>query len=421
MKVMIIGRGGREHTLGWSLAKSFEGRDFYFVPGNGGTITIGQNIEDLKDYDDMVKFAKEKEVNLTVVGPEKPLVDGIVDKFREAGLSIFGPTKKAAQLEGSKAFAKELMRDARVPTASFEIFEDFNAAKNYIEKISSEFVVKVDGLAGGKGAFVCANPGEGVRALEVIMQEKKFGDSGDAVVIEDCLKGQEVSVLALVSGDKVLPFLPSQDHKRIFDGDKGPNTGGMGAYAPVPFMRRGEVLEIKERIFLPTIKELLKRGIEYKGVLYAGLMITRRGPKVLEFNVRFGDPESQAILPLLKEDFLDLLFKTNEGKLPDRINWSKQSAVAVVVTSCGYPGRYETGFEIVIRDQSCILLHAGTRIEDRVLYTNGGRVLSVVGIGSDLQSAKEKAYRCIKKIKFTNMCFRKDIGDKGIKRFKYRG
>lgn len=418
MKVMIVGSGGREHTLGWTLARSFEGRDFYFVPGNGGTITIGHNIEYINNYDDMTKFAKEKGIDLTVVGPEKPLVSGIVDKFREEGLRIFGPTREAAQLEGSKVFAKELMRDARVPTANFEVFDNFNGAKNYIEKIKCPFVIKADGLAGGKGVFVCVNVGEGVRALELVMLEKKFGSSGDKVVIEDCLTGQEVSVLALVSGDRVLPFLPSQDHKRIFDEDRGPNTGGMGAYSPVPFMRKGELVEVKEKIFLPTVKELLRRGIEYNGVLYAGLMITSRGPMVLEFNVRFGDPESQAIFPLLEDDFLELLFKTLDGELPDKINWSGKSAVAVVVASNGYPGHYETGFEIVIRDHPCILFHAGTRIEDRVLYTNGGRVLSVVGLGNNLMNAKEKAYSCIKKIKFSNMFFRNDIGDKGIKQIK---
>jgi len=344
MKVMIVGSGGREHTLGWTLARSFEGRDFYFVPGNGGTITIGHNIEYINNYDDMTKFAKEKGIDLTVVGPEKPLVSGIVDKFREEGLRIFGPTREAAQLEGSKVFAKELMRDARVPTANFEVFDDFNGAKNYIEKIKCPFVIKADGLAGGKGVFVCMNVGEGVRALELVMLEKKFGSSGDKVVIEDCLTGQEVSVLALVSGDRVLPFLPSQDHKRIFDEDRGPNTGGMGAYSPVPFMRKGELVAVKEKIFLPTVKELLRRGIEYNGVLYAGLMITSRGPMVLEFNVRFGDPESQAIFPLLEDDFLELLFKTLDGELPDKINWSGKSAVAVVVASNGYPDHYETGF-----------------------------------------------------------------------------
>ncbi|MCK4225724.1 phosphoribosylamine--glycine ligase [candidate division WOR-3 bacterium] len=415
MKIMIVGGGGREHALGWALVKSFEGRDFYFVPGNGGTITIGHNVENLKGYDEIVRFAKEKEIDFTVVGPEKPLVSGIVDKFREEGLSIFGPTKEAAQLEGSKAFAKELMKEAHVPTASFEIFDDFNAAKSYIEKNSAPFAVKADGLAGGKGAFVCSNVGEGIKALELLMQERKFGEAGDTVVIEDCLKGQEVSVHALVSGDKIYQFMPAQDHKRAYDGDRGPNTGGMGAYAPVPFLGKVQLSEIKERIFLPTIVGLEKRGIEYKGVLYAGLMITRSGPKVLEFNVRFGDPEIQVILPLLNEDFLELLLRTNEGDLPDGIAWSDQSAVGIVVASDGYPGKYETGFEIVICDNSCILFHAGTRIENRVLYTDGGRVLSVVGVDRSLKKARDKTYKCIEKIKFTNMYYRKDIGDKGIK------
>lgn len=420
MKIMIVGGGGREHALGWTLAKSFEGRDFYFVPGNGGTITIGHNVINLKNFDDMIKFAKKNSIDLTVVGPEKPLVEGIVDKFLDEDIKIFGPTKIAAQLEGSKAFAKELMKDACVPTSDFEIFDDFNAAKKYIEKKTLPFVIKADGLAGGKGAFVCMALDDGLKALKTIMLEKKFGGSGDKIVIEDCLTGQEVSVLSLVSGDKVLPFLPSQDHKRVYDGDKGPNTGGMGAYSPVPFMRKGDLIEIKEKIFLPTVKELLKRGIEYNGVLYAGLMITKTGPKVLEFNVRFGDPESQAILPLLEDDFIDLLYGTMEGELPDKINWSKKFAVAVVIASRGYPANYESGFEIVIRDHPCILFHAGTKIEDRVLYTNSGRVLNVVGLGKTLVSAKGMAYNCINKIKFSNMYYRNDIADKGIKQFKRR-
>ncbi|MEA3432704.1 MAG: phosphoribosylamine--glycine ligase, partial [candidate division WOR-3 bacterium] len=378
MKIMIIGGGGREHSLGWTLAKSYEGRDFYFVPGNGGTITIGQNVTNLGDYESIIKFASENSIDFTVVGPEKPLVEGIVDRFREKGLKIFGPDKKASRLEGSKVFAKDVMDKASVPTASFEIFDDFNTAKRYVEKRESPFVVKTDGLAAGKGAFVCPTTENGLEALETIMEKKKFGESGNVVVIEDQVFGEEVSMLALISGDKILPFIPSQDHKQLYDGDKGPNTGGMGAYAPVPFLKKGEISEIKKRIFQPTIKELRKRGIEYNGVLYAGLMITKEGPRVLEFNVRFGDPETQAILPLLKEDFLELLIKTNNGELPDKLKWDNRFAVATVLASGGYPMNYEKGFEIVIRDNPCILFHAGTRIEDRILYTDGGRVLSAV-------------------------------------------
>lgn len=415
MKIMIIGGGGREHALGWALAKSEGGRDFYFLPGNGGTISIGHNIKGLKDHDSIIDFAKKERIEFTVVGPEKPLVDGIVDRFNEEGLSIFGPSKEASQLEGSKAFAKEVMQNANVPTAAFEIFDDFNAAKRYIEKKGAPFVIKADGLAGGKGVVVCSNKREGIEALEILMLERKFGESGEIVIIEDCLSGIEVSVLALVSGDKILPFIPSQDHKQIYDKDKGPNTGGMGAYAPVPFISGKDTTRINKEIFTPTINELKKRGIEYKGVLYAGLMLTKEGPEVLEFNVRFGDPETQAILPLLNEDFLELLLRTNEESLPDKLDWNNQYALAVVLASGGYPGAYEKGFEIVIRENDCILFHAGTKIEDRVLYTNGGRVLSVIGVSDDLEGAKQKAYQCIKRISFKNMFYRKDIGDKGIK------
>ena len=414
MKIMVIGGGGREHTLGWALSKSDEVRDFYFVPGNGGTLSLGHNINNLEN-EDIIRFAKEKKIDLTVVGPEKPLVQGIVDKFREEGLPIFGPMKDAAKLEGSKAFAKELMAAANVPTASFEIFDEFRAAKNYVENKREPFVVKADGLAGGKGCFVCRHAKEGLRALEVLMEERKFGDSGKTVVIEDCLGGEEVSVLALISNDRILPFLPSQDHKRANDNDRGPNTGGMGAYAPVVFIGKDELTEIIENIFLPTIKELGRRGIEYKGVLYAGLMISKSGPKVLEFNVRFGDPESQAILPLLEDDLLELLLRTNDYNLPGKINWDRGWAVAVVLASNGYPGKYKKGFEIDIKDNSCVLFHAGTRLSDGILYTAGGRVLSVVGLGEDLITAKKKAYKCISKVKFSDMYYRKDIADKGIK------
>lgn len=415
MKIMIIGGGGREHTLGWALAKGYEGIDFYFLPGNGGTITLGQNVSGLDDHSSIVDFALKNEIDLTVVGPEKPLVDGLVDKFQQKNLKIFGPVKKAARLEGSKIFAKELMAEAGVPTASFEVFDDFNAAKKHIEKIKENFVVKADGLAGGKGALVCDNIEDGYRALETLMKEKKFGSAGESVVIEDKLRGQEVSILALISEDKILPLIPSQDHKQLYEGDNGPNTGGMGAYAPVPFVSSRDISWIKEKIFRPTISELARSGIEYNGVLYAGLMLTKSGPQVLEFNVRFGDPETQAILPLLEGDFIELLMKTLDGNLPDRINFKNESAVAVVLASGGYPGDYEKGYEIVIRNNSCLLFHAGTRINERILYTDGGRVLSVVGTDRKLENAKKKAYKCIEKINFTNKYFRKDIAAKGIK------
>ena len=417
MKVLVIGGGGREHTIGWTLSKSDKVSRLYFAPGNGGTSVIGDNI-DYSGISDILDFAKKEQIDFTIVGPEQPLVDGVVDLFRKEGLKIFGPSKDAAQLEGSKAFSKEVMAQADVPTASFEIFDDFNAAKKFVEEIGEHSVVKASGLAAGKGVIVCSSKRKALEALESIMEKKKFGEAGETVVIEELLIGEEVSVLALVSGDKVLPFLPSQDHKRAYDNDEGPNTGGMGAYAPTPFLRENEIPEITEKVFKPTIKELQKKGIEYKGVLYGGIIMTKDGPKVLEFNVRFGDPETQVILPLLEDDLLDILMKADDYDLPDKLNCSRDSALAVVMASKGYPGGYEKGFEIDIPDFDCTVFHAGTKAEEGRFYTSGGRVLACVGISDDLMSAKEKTYRCVEKIECSNLFYRKDIGDKGIRYLK---
>jgi len=420
MKVLVIGGGGREHTIGWKLSKSSKVSELYFAPGNGGTSVIGGNVN-LSNLKDTLDFAKKKEIDFTVVGPEQPLVDGVVDLFEAAGLKIFGPTKEAAQLEGSKAFSKEVMASGNIPTASFEIFDDWGAAKRFVEKIGERSVVKASGLAAGKGVIVCNSKKEALEALESMMEKKKFGEAGNTVVIEELLVGEEVSILALVSGDKILSFLPSQDHKRAYDNDKGPNTGGMGAYAPTPFLRKNEIPEIKEKVFKPTIKELEKKGIEYKGVLYGGLIMTKEGPKVLEFNVRFGDPETQVIIPLLEDDLLELLLKANDYDLPDELNCSNDSALAVVMASKGYPGSYEKGFEINIPELDCSVFHAGTKTEEGRFYTSGGRVLACVGVSSDLISAKEKTYRCVEKIECSNLFYRKDIGDKGIKYLKRQG
>jgi phosphoribosylamine--glycine ligase len=417
MKVLVIGGGGREHTLGWMLSKSDKISKLYFAPGNGGTSVLGQNISYF-GIKDIVDFAKRERIDFTVVGPEQPLVDGVVDLFKEEGLNIFGPAKDAARLEGSKAFAKEIMASANIPTASFEIFDDFNAAKNYVESHGELSVVKASGLAAGKGVIVCHSKREALNALETIMEMEKFGDAGKTVVIEELLVGEEVSVLALISGDKILPFLPSQDHKRAYDNDEGPNTGGMGAYAPTPFLTESEMPEIIEKVFSPTIKELQRRGVEYKGVLYGGLIMTEEGSKVLEFNVRFGDPETQVILPLLEDDLLELLLKANDYNSPDKLNCSSGSALAVVMASKGYPGSYEKGFEIDIPNSDCTVFHAGTKAEEGRFYTSGGRVLACVGISDDLISAKEKTYRCVEKIECSNLFYRKDIGDKGIKYLK---
>jgi len=417
MKVLIIGGGGREHTLGWKLSKSNKVSKLYFAPGNGGTSVLGENIS-YSGINDMVDYAKKEQIDFTVVGPEQPLVDGMVDSFKAEGLNIFGPAKDAARLEGSKAFSKEVMASANIPTASFEIFDDFNTARRYVEKGGELSVVKASGLAAGKGVIVCHSKREALKSLESLMEKQRFGEAGRTVVIEELLVGEEVSVLALISGDKILPFLPSQDHKRAYDNDEGPNTGGMGAYAPTPFLREAEMPEIKEKVFKPTIKELEKRGIEYSGVLYGGIIMTKDGPKVLEFNVRFGDPETQVILPLLEDDLLDVLMKSNDYTLPDNLKCSRNSALAVVMASKGYPKKYEKGFEINIPETECTVFHAGTKAEEGCFYTSGGRVLACVGVSHDLISAKEKTYRCIEKIECSNLFYRKDIGDKGIKYLK---
>lgn len=417
MKVLVVGGGGREHTLGWKLSKSSEISQLYFAPGNGGTSILGKNLN-LPNLKDLINFAKKEKIDFTVVGPEQPLVDGLVDLFQAEGLNIFGPTKDAAQLEGSKAFSKEVMASANIPTASFEVFDDFDAAKKYVESHGEHSVVKASGLAAGKGVIVCYSKKEAIDALEALMERKKFGQAGDTVVIEELLVGEEVSVLALVSGDKILPFLPSQDHKRAYDNDEGPNTGGMGAYAPTPFLNENEIPEIKEKVFKPTIEELTRRGIEYRGVLYGGIIMTADGPKVLEFNVRFGDPETQVILPLLKDNLLDVLLGANDYNLPEKLNCSSDSALAVVMASNGYPGSYEKGFEINVSESYCTVFHAGTKAEEGRFYTSGGRVLACVGVSHDLVSAKEKTYRCVEEIECPNLFYRKDIGDKGIKYLK---
>ncbi|MBN1694126.1 phosphoribosylamine--glycine ligase [candidate division WOR-3 bacterium] len=414
MKVLVIGGGGREHTVGWRLSKSDKISKLYFAPGNGGTSVLGENVN-LSALDDMLAFAKRENIDFTVVGPEQPLVDGVVDLFEDEGLKIFGPSKAAALLEGSKAFSKEVMASANVPTASFEILDDFRAARRYVESHGEHLVVKASGLAAGKGVIVCQSRKEALNALESIMGKKRFGEAGNTVVIEELLVGEEVSVLALVSGEKILPFLPSQDHKRAYDNDEGPNTGGMGAYAPTPFLTESEMPKIIERVFKPTIKELMRKGIEYKGVLYGGIIMTKDGPKVLEFNVRFGDPETQVILPLLEDDLLEVLIKANDYTLGDKLNCSQNSALAVVMASKGYPGSYEKGFEINIPDLDCNVFHAGTKAEEGRFYTSGGRVLACVGVSNDLISAKEKTYRCVERIECSNLFYRKDIGDKGIK------
>lgn len=424
MKVLIIGSGGREHALCWKLSQSTEVSNLLCVPGNAGMSESGVCINiDILDFSGLVKLVKENNVDLTIVGPEAPLVNGIVDYFQKEGLAIFGPNKKAAQLEGSKAFAKEFMFKYNIPTARFDIFDNPSAAKECVEKVGVPLVVKADGLAGGKGAIICKTKQEAATAIDMIMVEKKFGKAGDKVLIEEMLIGEEASLMAFCDGDTILPMVPSQDHKRIFDSDEGANTGGMGAYAPTPIVTAQIYEQLKKDIFGNFITGLKKEGIEYKGVIYAGVMITKTGPKVLEFNVRFGDPETQVVLPLLKTDVLKVICAVINKELDKlAIEWEEKSCVCVVLASGGYPGNYETGKEIfgleeVKSIEDVIVFHSGTAFDDeKKLQTTGGRVLGVTTSGKDLGEAIDSAYKSVDKIKFEEMHYRKDIGAKGLKK-----
>lgn len=411
MKILMVGSGGREHALVWKLAQSKNAQKIYCAPGNGG---ISQQAEcvDIKaeDIKGLLNFAINNKIDLTIVGPEMPLAMGIVDEFQRHGLRIFGPSKYAAQLEGSKVFAKQLMQAHKIPTAKGEIFGNLKDAVSYIKRGNAPFVVKADGLAAGKGVIICHDKKEALNAVEMIMDKKVFGDSGNKIIIEECLVGEEVSILAFSDGKNILPLVPAQDHKRIYDDDKGPNTGGMGAYSPVPLINDKLNLRIDKEILEPTIKAMAAEGNPYTGILYAGLMITKDGPKVLEFNVRFGDPETQAVLPRMESDLLNPMLCAINGDLSGcRISWIDSPCVCVVIASGGYPDKYEKGYPIEGLDtvKDAIVFHAGTKYEKGKFITNGGRVLGVTALGDD---AINKCYNAISKIKFKDMHYRKDIG-----------
>jgi len=422
MKVLVVGSGGREHALVWKIAQSETVDKMYCAPGNGG---ISRDVECVnikaEDIGGLIKFVKNNSIDITVVGPEIPLVNGIVDEFEKNGLKIFGPSKAAAQLEGSKAFSKKIMLKYKVPTALSEEFISSEAAMRYLEKQKYPLVVKADGLAAGKGVIICTDRDEAVRAIKTIMEDKVFGDSGAKIIIEEYLNGEEVSVLAFSDGKNVIPLVPSQDHKRIFDEDKGPNTGGMGAYSPLPVMNEKMLGEVKEKILLPVVLGMEKEGILYKGILYAGLMLTKDGPKVLEFNARFGDPETQAVLPRMESDIMEPIIGVIAGDISRCvIKWKTDACVCVVIASGGYPDRYEKGFEISgLNDvEDAVVFHAGTILEDGNILTSGGRVLGVTALGADIQNAIDKCYSAIEKLSFKNMHYRKDIGKKAVRRVK---
>ena len=416
MKVLVIGSGGREHALCWKISQSHLVHKMFCAPGNSGIGKIASNIDiSPTNLNDLMNFVKNEAIDLTVVGPEAPLVAGIVDLFREQGLQIFGPDKKSSQLEGSKVFAKSFLRKYGIPTASFKSFEDPSAAIGYLKTTEFPVVVKADGLAAGKGAVTCFSHEESVKTVKSMMVEKIFGEAGKKVIIEEFLTGFESSVMAILDGKSILVLENSKDYKRIYDNDLGPNTGGMGSYSPVTSISKQELNKVISKILVPVMHGLKRENIIFKGVLYAGIMFTKFGPKVLEFNVRFGDPETQTLLVRLKSDIVPLMLASIEEKLDQiEVVWSEQSAVCVVMTSGGYPGKYDTGMEISGLDladeiENSVVFHAGTSLKDVNHLTAGGRVLNVVGIGDTMILARETSYKACSKILFKNQYYRRDI------------
>jgi phosphoribosylamine--glycine ligase len=425
MKVLVIGKGGREHALVWKLAQSPRAERVYCAPGNAGTVEDGVNVPiEAIEFDRLVSFVRKEKIDLTVVGPEEPLARGIVDHFQKARLRIFGPTREAAQLEASKVFAKGLMRHADVPTADFRIFDHPEYARRYIETRDYPLVVKADGLAAGKGVIVCSTNEEALAAIERVMVREEFGRAaGRQVVVEKRMEGEELSILALVSGRTIVPLAPTQDHKAAFDNDTGPNTGGMGAYCPAP-AGTAELLDLIDReVLVPTVHAMKRGRRPFRGVLYAGTMLTNQGPRVLEFNCRFGDPETQPLLMRLRTDLLDLIEAVVDERLDTfegRLEWDPRPAVCVVMASGGYPGHYEKGLVIkglaeAGRMPDVKVFHAGTRRDgDRVL-TDGGRVLGVTALGDTLADAKRRAYEAVARIEFRDAFYRRDIADKALR------
>lgn len=418
MKVLVIGSGGREHAIVWKLAQSKLVDKIYCAPGNAGISEIAECVEvENKDFSALLDFVKYEWIDLTVVGPEEPLAKGIVDIFQKEGRKIIGPTKAGAQIESSKVFAKEFMKRHKIPTAGYKVFTSYTHAEEYIRLKGTPIVIKADGLAAGKGVFVCQSYEEAMDALKLIMKEKAFGSAGDRVVIEECLQGKEASYLVFTDGKTIVPMVTSKDHKRLLDNDEGPNTGGMGTFSPNPIISPELEHEILETVIKPTIKGLKQEGIVYKGILYAGLMIINNKPYVLEFNCRFGDPETQVILPRLDTDIMDIFMAIAEQKLNKvDVKWKNEASLCVILASEGYPGKYKKGIPIYglemfkgLKDTT--VFHAGTKFDNEgKIVTNGGRVLGVTAMGKDIQEARQKAYSAIEFIKFEGMQYRKDIG-----------
>ncbi|MGN4674646.1 phosphoribosylamine--glycine ligase [Bacillus cereus group sp. MYBK106-1] len=416
MNVLVIGRGGREHALAWKFAQSEKVEKVYVAPGNEGMRDVATPVDiDENDFDALVLFAKENHVELTFVGPEIPLMNGIVDRFKEEGLRVFGPNKAAAVIEGSKAFTKELMEKYNIPTAAYETFTDHEEAVQYIQKVGAPIVIKADGLAAGKGVTVAMTLEEALQATKEMLQDVKFGEASKKVVIEEFLDGQEFSLMAFVNGKTVYPMVIAQDHKRAFDGDKGPNTGGMGAYSPVPQIPESAVEEAIKTVLHPTAKAMIQENRSFTGILYAGLILTNDGPKVIEFNARFGDPETEVVLPRLENDLVDVCNAIlDESELT--LQWSEEAVIGVVLASKGYPEAYKKGDIINGLDalQDVIVFHAGTAMKHGDFVTNGGRVLFVACKANSLQEAKDKVYKEIGKIESDGLFYRSDIGYRAI-------
>lgn len=420
MNILVIGSGGREHTICWSLSQSDKCTKLYCAPGNAGIAQVAECVPiGVFQFDELVAFAKEASIDFVFVGPDDPLAQGIVDAFEAAGIPAFGPNKAAAEIEGSKIFMKNLLKKYEIPTAKYETFTDFEAALAYLNAQEAPIVIKADGLAAGKGVTVAATLAEAEEALRSIMVEKVFGDAGNQVVIEEFLAGQEMSILAFVDGETVKPMVPAQDHKPIFDGDKGPNTGGMGTYTPLPHIDQAIIDEAITNIIIPTAKAMVSEGRPFRGVLFAGLMITKDGPKTIEFNARMGDPETQVVLPQLKTDLVDIVLAALNGSLDQvDIEWYNEATVCVVVASEGYPGNYPKGKVITgleeAQSKGALVFHAGTAAQDGNIVTNGGRVLGIVGKGATIEAARAHAYDAVASISFEGMQYRKDIAMKAL-------
>jgi len=422
MKILVVGSGGREHAICWKLSKSKLVSKIYCAPGNAGIASIGECVPvAVDDIAGLIDLVTRECIDLTVVGPELPLTLGIVDEFEAKGLRIFGPTKEAAVIEGSKAFAKQFMRTHHIPTAPFKIFDDREEALRFCDETRYPLVIKADGLAAGKGAVIVDNVEQAKNTVDKMMLDKVFGEAGNKVVIEDKLVGEEITVMAFTDGKTIIPMLPSQDHKQAFDNDEGPNTGGMGAYCPVPFVSDNLMIDILDLILEPTVRGLTAEGRTFKGILYAGLMVNERGPKVIEFNCRFGDPETQVVLPLLQNDLAEIFISIADGNLSlEEPTWKDKYSVCVIMASDGYPGSYEKGKRISNLpkkelDQS-VVFHAGTKLENGNIVTSGGRVLGVTRLAENLHDSIAGAYDLVKNIKFEGAFYRSDIGQKATRR-----